>query len=90
MITSLLRTEEDVNKQPKNNGNVSEKSLHRYGTTFDISYKEFRCAWSEEAMQCDEILERVLTEMRKEGKCWMLREVNQPCYHVTVKSRYKR
>ena len=38
VVTSVLRTEEDVARLRKGNINASENSTHRYGTTFDLSY----------------------------------------------------
>ena len=38
VVTSVLRTEEDIRKLRQGNINASENSTHRYGTTFDLSY----------------------------------------------------
>ncbi len=85
-VTSLLRTEDDLKNLSKTgNKNVSSKSLHRYGTTFDISYKHFICLKSAYAKDCDRILAEVLTDMRNEKRCWVLREMREPCYHITVR-----
>ena len=41
IVTSVLRTEEDVRRLRRINGNASEQSCHRFGTTFDISYNRY-------------------------------------------------
>ena len=41
IVTSVLRTEEDVARLRRVNANASEQSCHRFGTTFDISYYRF-------------------------------------------------
>ena len=38
VITSVLRTEDDIAALRKRNVNASENSTHRYGTSFDLSY----------------------------------------------------
>ncbi len=88
VVTSMLRTEEDNKRLAAFNGNVSQNSMHRYGTTFDITYKRFWCSNEREAGICDEVLAGILTEFRRQGKCWVLRESNQPCYHITVNPKY--
>ncbi len=88
IVTSLLRTEEDNKRLSAYNGNVAKHSMHRYGTTFDITYKRFWCSNEKDASICDEVLAGILSEFRRQGKCWVLRENNQPCYHITVKPQY--
>ena len=41
IVTSVLRTQDDVKKLRRVNGNASANSVHMFGTTFDISYKRF-------------------------------------------------
>ncbi|MDO5751376.1 MAG: DUF5715 family protein, partial [Rothia sp. (in: high G+C Gram-positive bacteria)] len=41
LVTSVLRTKEDVQRLRRFNRNASENSCHQYGTTFDISYNRF-------------------------------------------------
>ena len=41
LITSVLRTKEDVQKLRNFNQNASENSCHQFGTTFDVSYNRF-------------------------------------------------
>ena len=87
VVTSVLRTREDVRRLKRVNGNVSENSAHCYGTTFDISYFRFRtCGWVSRDVYDDrlvEILADVLTEKRKEGLCYVRFEKKQHCFHIT-------
>ena len=41
IVTSVLRTQDDVKRLGKRNVNASQNSAHVYGTTFDITYKRF-------------------------------------------------
>ncbi|MBR4922611.1 MAG: hypothetical protein IKY99_03185, partial [Bacteroidaceae bacterium] len=41
IVTSVLRTHDDVKRLGKRNVNASKNSAHVYGTTFDITYKRF-------------------------------------------------
>ena len=41
IVTSVLRTQHDVKRLRRTNGNASENSTHMHGTTFDISWKRF-------------------------------------------------
>ncbi|MDP4278633.1 MAG: DUF5715 family protein, partial [Bacteroidota bacterium] len=92
MISSVLRTEESQNGLEKHNFNATKSvSSHLYGTSIDISYKEFIPVNGKAAPEgyCRHDMMRhplaeVLTEMSEEGKCRVVREVKQACYHVTV------
>ena len=42
IVTSVLRTKEDVRKLRTRNGNATENSCHLYGTTFDICYNRYK------------------------------------------------
>ena len=93
VITSALRTEEDVRKLRKINGNVSEQSCHRYGTTIDISYRSFYdvASGKQEPVSADMqerlklVLSEVLRDCRNEGRCWVIYERKQACFHLTVR-----
>ena len=41
IVTSVLRTQEDVSRLRGINGNATENSCHLYGTTFDICYNRY-------------------------------------------------
>lgn len=92
IVTSVLRTEEDVAKLRKHNGNASAQSCHRFGTTFDICYNRYEtvCPPGENrrAVQNDTlkwVLSEVLRDARQEGLCHIKYEVKQGCFHITVK-----
>ena len=42
IVTSVLRTQDDVKRLRRRNGNASANSAHFYGTTFDVSWKRFQ------------------------------------------------
>jgi len=86
-ITSLLRTKETQNKLCRRNGNATEHSAHLYGTTMDISYKNFYNVSAdslESSYEAVQTLTNVLIEMRQECKFLAVRERKQSCFHLTV------
>jgi hypothetical protein len=87
-ITSLLRTEQTQNKLCRHNRNATKsQSAHLYGTTVDISYKNFYCTNTNELVYNHDAvrtLTNVLIEMRKECKFLAVREHKQSCFHLTV------
>jgi hypothetical protein len=91
MISSVLRTNESQNGLGRRNCNATTVSAHIYGTTFDISYKEFLPQHGRQAREgfcrhdmMRHVLAEVLTEMSKEGRCKVAREKKQACFHITV------
>ena len=42
IVTSVLRTQEDVMRLRRFNGNATENSCHLYGTTLDICYNRYK------------------------------------------------
>jgi hypothetical protein len=93
IVTSVLRTEEDVVRLRRINGNASEQSCHRFGTTFDISYNRYHTVSppglpERRAVRNDTlkyVLSEVLRDARAEGRCYVKYEVKQGCFHVTVR-----
>ncbi|MBQ7443343.1 MAG: hypothetical protein IJS59_05690 [Bacteroidaceae bacterium] len=100
IVTSVLRTEEDVARLRRVNPNASEQSCHRFGTTFDISYYRFHTvapaadgpersgALARRPVQNDTlkyVLSEVLRDMRASGRCYVKHEVKQGCFHVTTR-----
>jgi hypothetical protein len=86
-ITSLLRTEETQNKLCNRNHNATGHSAHLYGTTFDISYKNFHNTKAdsiESSYEAVQTLTNVLVKMREECKFLAVRERKQSCFHITV------
>lgn len=92
MVSSVLRTlESQLGLGEKNVNATRSVSSHVYGTSFDISYKEFLPLHEKRAAEgyCRHDMMRhplaeVLTEMSEEGKCKVVREVKQACFHITV------
>ena len=93
IVTSVLRTEEDVARLRRINGNASEQSCHRFGTTFDISYNRYHTVSppgepERRAVRNDSlkfVLSEVLRDARAEGRCYIKYEVKQGCFHITVR-----
>lgn len=93
IVTSVLRSEEDVTKLSATNGNVSTQSCHRFGTTFDICYTRYvRIQNPEEprlAPVRDDtlkwVLSEVLRDLRADSLCYIKHEVKQSCFHITVR-----
>ena len=92
IVSSLLRTEEDIEHLRRRNGNASENSCHRFGTTFDISYVRFRTVSppgeSRREVRNDSlkfVLSEVLRDIRQANRCYIKYEVKQSCFHITVR-----
>lgn len=94
VVTSLLRTEDDVKRLQKVNRNAVRKSCHMYGTTFDIAYNCFQKVDSLADFEGDDASHKVLVnmlgetlkELRDDNRCYVKYERRQPCFHIT--SRY--
>jgi hypothetical protein len=91
VVTSVLRTDEDVKKLSKRNINASSRSVHCYGTTFDISYKRFvkhdENAPAARDVDLIAVLGEVLRDLKKSGRCYVKHEVKQACFHITARKR---
>lgn len=92
LVSSVLRTEEDVERLRRTNVNASPESCHRYGTTFDIPYNRYHTVTppdeNRRAVQNDTlkwILAEVLRDVRKDGLCHIKYEVKQGCFHITAR-----
>ena len=87
IVTSVLRTEEDVAKLRKTNVNASTNSCHCNATTIDISYVRFGMDKfrPRDSYQLRLALAQTLHELRKEGRCYVKIERKQYCYHITVR-----
>lgn len=93
VVTSLLRTNADVESLTRRNRNATEQSCHRFGTTFDIAYTSFhRVAdpdgpkqqeWS--AKELLPILAEVLEDQHQLGTCYIKHETRKHCFHITVR-----
>ena len=92
IVTSILRTEEDVARLRRHNLNASENSCHRFGTTFDICYNRYITVQTDanrrRAVQNDTlkwVLSEVLRDMHERGRCYIKYEVKQGCFHITTR-----
>ena len=93
IVTSVLRSEADVVKLRRHNGNATENSCHMYGTTIDICYNRFETVENpngpaRRAVRNDSlkyVLSEVLRDMREQGRCYIKYEVKQGCFHMTVR-----
>ena len=92
IVTSILRTKDDVAKLRTRNGNATENSCHLYGTTFDICYNRYKQIQTREQPRRqvqNDTLKWVFSEVRRDfrnkNRCYIKYEVNQGCFHITVK-----
>lgn len=93
IVTSVLRSKEDVMKLRNYNENATENSCHLYGTTFDICYNRYKTInkldGSKGRMVRNDtlkwVLSEVLRDMRENNRCYVKYEVKQGCFHITVR-----
>ncbi len=85
LISSVLRTQEDVKKLSNFNVNASKNSTHCYGTTFDITYNRFDMKGNTWEGELKEDLAKALYDLQSMGYCYVKYEIKQPCFHVTVR-----
>lgn len=93
IVTSVLRTRDDVKRLRNYNRNATENSCHLYGTTFDICYNRYitvqhpdgpkRNAVRNDSLKW--VLSEVLRDMRQQKRCYVKYEVKQGCFHITVR-----
>ena len=88
VLTSVLRTSEDQKKLRSFNYNATKnESAHFFGITFDISQTRFAMWDSRESVytyRLRNLLARELIKLQDEGKCYVLLENREKCFHVTV------
>ena len=92
IVTSILRTKDDVSKLRSRNGNATENSCHLYGTTFDVCYNRYKQIQTEKQprrqVQNDTlkwVFSEVLRDFREKNRCYIKYEVHQGCFHITVR-----
>ena len=92
IVTSILRTKDDVSKLRTRNGNATENSCHLYGTTFDVCYNRYKQIQTEKQprrqVQNDTlkwVFSEVLRDFREKNRCYIKYEVKQGCFHITVR-----
>lgn len=87
-ITSVLRTEDNVEQLQKVNVNASENSCHCYGTTVDISYFTFQTPERGKRAEIEkmrQVLMQVVYDLWKDERCYVKYEKQQSCLHITVR-----
>jgi hypothetical protein len=93
IVTSVLRTQDDVKRLRRVNGNASANSVHMFGTTFDLSYKRFfkvedpdgRPMQDVRADTLKLVLSEVLRDLKKKDMCYIKYELKQGCFHITAR-----
>ena len=92
IVTSVMRSKDDVEKLRGHNGNATQNSCHLYGTTFDVCYNRYRTVQDPNGpgrrkVRNDTlkwVLSEVLNDMRLHNRCYVKYEVHQGCFHITV------
>lgn len=90
IVTSVLRSYDDVSRLRRVNRNATENSCHLYGTTVDISYTRYRLTDATDTVDHNELwlknlLSQVLYELRYEGLIYVKYE-RLGCFHLTLRS----
>ena len=91
IVTSVLRTQSDVKRLRRRNGNASANSAHCFGATFDVSWKRFKKVEDEDGRPLQDVgsdtlklvLSEVLRDLRQAEKCYIKYELKQGCFHIT-------
>lgn len=94
VVSSVLRSADDVTRLRRGNKNATANSCHCYGTTVDIAYHRFvpltptprpdgrPTRWDDNLKF---VLGEVLHDLRAEGLCYVKYEYRQACFHLTVR-----
>ena len=93
IVTSVLRSQRDVKRLRRRNGNASANSAHCYGATFDVSWKRFKKVEDEDGRPLQDVnadtlklvLSEVLRDLRQADKCYIKYELKQGCFHITAR-----
>ena len=93
IVTSVLRTQDDVKRLRRVNGNASANSVHMFGTTFDITYKRFHKVEDPDGRPMQDVredtlklvLSEVLRDLKKKEMCYVKYELKQACFHITAR-----
>lgn len=93
IVSSVLRTREDIEKLRRYNSNATENSCHLYGTTFDICQNRYKTVEDPKGPKRREVtndtlkwvLSEVLRDFRDQGRCYVKYERKQGCFHVTTR-----
>ncbi len=88
VLTSVLRTLKDQRLLQRVNANATpSETSHYFGTTFDISQTRFLMGKNNESVysyRLRNLLARELIQLQEEGKCYVIIESREKCFHVTV------
>ena len=93
IVTSVLRTQSDVKRLRRRNGNASANSAHCFGAPFDVSWKRFTKVEDENGRPLQDVgsdtlklvLSEVLRDLRQAEKCYIKYELKQGCFHITAR-----
>lgn len=92
IVSSVWRTQDDVQNLSQGNINATQNSCHQYATTFDILYNRYAVVTGPRAtyvegndMRLKFVLSEVLRDLREAGLCYIKHEKGQPCFHITVR-----
>ena len=93
IVPSVLRTQSDVKRLRRRNGNASANSAHCFGATFDVSWKRFKKVEDEDGRPLQDVgsdtlklvLSEVLRDLRQAEKCYIKYELKQGCFHITAR-----
>lgn len=93
IVTSVLRTQNDIKRLRRRNGNASENSAHCFGATFDVSWRRFKKIEDKDGRPLQDVgadtlklvLSEVLRDLRKAEKCYIKYELKQGCFHITAR-----
>lgn len=93
IVTSVMRSKDDVERLRSRNRNATQNSCHLYGTTFDVCYNRYKTIEDPAGPRRRQVtndtlkwvLSEVLNDKRKEQRCLVKYEVHQGCFHITVK-----
>ena len=93
IVTSVLRTQSDVKRLRRRNGNASANSAHCFGATFDVSWKRFKKVEDEDGRPLQDVgsdtlklvLSEFLRDWRQAEKCYIKYELKQGCFHITAR-----
>lgn len=88
VVTSVLRTDADVERLMKQNNVAVKNSAHRHATTFDISYRDYERVGlgRTDKSELKKVLSEVLRDLKERRRCYVKYEVKPGCYHITVRS----
>ena len=93
VVSSVLRSQQDLDNLRKKNRNASENSCHLHGTTFDIAYNRYVTVEDPDGPSRREVandtlkwvLSEVLRDLRVQQRCYIKYEVKQGCFHITAR-----